>query len=749
MALDNTSVNDVAAGTDAAAASTVTPPVKIGKGPRDDVEVARENWRRYEYVVSRGHIDYSNEARRNYDFYLGGGLQWDRAVRDYMENVEGRPATECNEVMGAVDSIVGYQIANRMDVQFVPADADANPATAKALGKVIKQIFEKTKYKWKETQVFTDGLIAQRGYFDYRITIGDDGQAEIEIETIDPMDAIPDPDAKDYEPDKWLDFIVTRWLTADEIGERYGAAAQQAALDAGIQREGDFGDGTFDDSITRNRFGDPNTTANEFAGDLGDADTAKDFRFRVVDRRHHVHEWSNVAVYPTGEVVSIDQVPPENLAAIKATPNVLLTKRRIKRVRWTVSASKAVLLHDDWSPFSRMNVVPYFPRFIRGRTRGIVDNAISPQETLNKAISQAINITNTSANSGWISEQNSITNMPEGGLEEKGGMSGLHIEVKENAKWPVKIQANPVPAGITNLITVSRDNIKAVTRVNDALLGNNQQDLSGVAMQSQQYAAQQNQAMPLDNLARSRHMGAELLLEFVQKFMPNERVIRITKQGQFGSPEQEQVPVNQVQPDGSILHDLTLGTYDVIISDQPMQITFDNTNFEQIKSLAKDFQFRIPPAVALRYSNLPDKPEIAPLLDQANTPTPDPEKQAKAGLLAAQTQQATAKTDDIKADTVQKKVTSTYSATQTAAQAAVHAGIAGVADAILAVAGFEGANPIPQGPIGLDTAVPGLDPGAVPAKTTMLPTNTNPETPVHPDRGVDAGIEGGHSSPHP
>lgn len=715
---------------------------KVGKGDRDDVTVARENSRRYMYVRSRGHVEYCAQARRNDDFYLGGGLQWDQAVKEYMES-QGRPASECNEIQRAVNTVVGYQIANRMDVQFVPADSKANPDTAKVLSKVIKQIFEKERYKWKETQVFTDGLIVQRGYFDIRTTINDTAQAEIEIDTLDAMDVLPDPDGKDYEPETWLDVIVTRWLTSAEIGERYGSNAEATVVSRAKPREGDFGDGTYDDGIWRNRFGDPRTTANEFTIDLTDG---TDIRYRVIDRQHHIHEWANVAVYPTGEIVSIENVSVDELTALKANPTILLTKRRIKRVRWTVSACEDVLLHDDWSPYSKFTIVPFYPIFRRGRTRGMVDNAISPQETLNKAISQAITIVNTSSNSGWIADQNSLTNMTTEELENIGGKSGLTMEVKEGARRPEKIQANPIPAGITNLIQVGRDNIKSATGVDQAMMATGQEDMSGVAIQSRQYAAQQNQAMPLDNLSRTRHMVAQIVLEFIQKFMPDERVVRITNQGAFGV-QQDQVTVNQVQPDGSVLHDLTLGTYDVIVTDQPMQVTFDNTNFTQIQALAKDFGFKVPPSVALRYSNLPDKAEIAPLLEQANTPTPDPVDQAKADLLVSQKGQADAKTEDIKADTVEKKVTAVYSATQAAAQAAVHAGIATVADAILETSGFEGANPIPvDAGVGLDSAVPGLNPGAVPQKTTMLPTSTDPMTPAHPDVGVDAGIRGGQTS---
>jgi hypothetical protein len=68
-------------------------------------------------------------------------------------------------------------------------------------------------------------------------------------------------------------------------------------------------------------------------------------------------------------------------------------------------------LFDEISPYEHFTIVPYFAYFRRGKTRGMVDNAIGPQEALNKGVSQFVHIINTSANSGWTVEQNSLTNM--------------------------------------------------------------------------------------------------------------------------------------------------------------------------------------------------------------------------------------------------------------------------------------------------------------------------------------------------
>ena len=99
---------------------------------RDDISerlIAQNNWQRYEYGRMRGHREYVIQARRCEKFYLGGGEQWDEEDRAYLE-AQGRPVEEINELMPAVNSAIGYQIHNRMDISFKPRGGDADSETA-------------------------------------------------------------------------------------------------------------------------------------------------------------------------------------------------------------------------------------------------------------------------------------------------------------------------------------------------------------------------------------------------------------------------------------------------------------------------------------------------------------------------------------------------------------------------------------------------------------------------------------------
>lgn len=700
----------------------------LGIDPNTDV--ARQNWLRYEYVRGRGHTQYCETARRNENYYLGDGLQWDPEVRAQLE-AEGRPAVEINEIMGAVNAACGYQIANRMDVTCAPKGEGADDLTAKALNLTFKSELDRVKFRWIESQVFQDGQIEQRGYFDLRIATTQNMQGEIALCALDPMDVIPDPDAKSYDPDDWQDVIVTRWLTADDIEMFWGKPARDKIEAYNPEGEQDFGDGETD-GTERSRFGD-NRTASTYDAQLLDAGIR---RFRVIDRQHHRYDWSTVAIYPTGDVVKIEDANSLDMQKLKAQ-NVMLTRRRTKRVRWTVTCCDAVL-SDDWSPYRHFTVIPYFPIFRRGRTRGMVDNAISPQNVINKGTSQTLHIINSTANSGWTVEEDSLSNMDTKGLEEQGSSTGLVVEYKKGAQKPDKIRANEIPSGLVQLVETAKANFKSVTGVNESMLGAGSQDMSGVAIQSRQFAAQQQLAMPLDNLSHTRHMMAMRMLEMFQDYYTDAREFRITEMDQVGELRQKSVTINEVQADGTVLHDFTLGKYDIVVTDQPMQITFDNSQFEQIKSMRKDMGVRIPDPLVVRYSNLADKGEVIRAIEEQPAQT-DPLAEAKAGTeqakqeqLRANAAQSAANTKLLEAEAVNSNVTAMYSATRAAAEVAAMPQIASVSDELLRSAGFidNDAPPI----------VPSVPAGAqIPAPPPS--ESTHPLTPPHPDVGVDAGIE--------
>lgn len=731
----------------------------------EESRIARETWARYESARLRGHTDYQRTAKRNEEIYLGGGLQWtpeDRAILDD----EGRPAYEVNVVKVAVDAAIGYQINNRLDIAFAPRGGEADDKTAEILNRVVMQIADNINLDWAETQVFSDGMIEQRGFFDVRLEFDENMQGEANVRALDPLDVIPDPDGKDYDPDTWYDVTTTAWLTLDEIEQGYGNAARRRIERNGDPGEDDFGENEMD-GVPRSKFG--YEAYGEYSDHILDRPSEGPTRVRVIERQRRVYTMVRVAVTAEGDVRDIEEMESAEVEELRQS-GAIITRRMKHRIRWTVCTADTVL-HDDWSPYPWFTIVPYFPYFRRGQTRGLVDNAISPQEIINKAISQYIHVANSSANSGWTVEEGSLKNMSTDELQVHGSSTGLVIEYKQGRQAPEKITPNQVPNGIDRIIDRAFDALKEVT-VPDAMRGlDNETQDSGVAIQSRQFAAQQQLAVALDNLARTRNLVARRLLWIIQNFYDEERVFRITEtRPSTGKEVSYDLPVNVQNPiTGNVVNDLTVGKYDVVISEQPMQVTFGNSQFEQALKM-REMGVRIPDAALIRTSMLTNKTELLEQMQQ-QAENADPVSEAEAKLKLAQAAKAEADAAKAKAETrkseneaVGSSVEAQYSAIQTAQTIAQLPQTAPLADSILKSAGFEDQDAAPIVP-----SYQGQPARSVPGKYVVatdgqgegmqgdtngdgvinggdiagVPENTNPLTPTNPDRGMNAGIEGG------
>ncbi len=685
----------------------------------DDRSLIEKNWLRYQYGKNRGHETYIETARFLEGMYLGGGEQWSDEDKQALKEA-GKPFFEFNQILPKINAALGYQISNRMDISFKPRGGATDQALATIMSKVAMQVADNTHLQWKETQVFADGLIQQRGFFDIRMSYDDNMMGEIRVETLDPMDVIPDPDAKDYDPDTWQDVIITRWLTLDEIEGLYGTE-KRSEVEGQNNSDADFGDELEDEE--RNKFG-MESVGGEYGTEVQGDGTR---RYRVIDRQAWRIENSDVLITLEGDIRPINDLSPLRVQAIEAQ-GAIKTKRRIRRVRWTVTTCNTVLF-DDWSPFNHFTVVPFFPLFRRGKTRGLVDNAVGPQQMVNKSLSQFVHIVNTTSNSGWITWANTLHNMDEQDIEDRGSETGLHIQVKKDTptdKMPRKIQPNQIPQGMDRIIERGSHMLENATSINDAMVGNQGREVSGIAIQSRQHAAQQQLSVPLDNLARTRNMLAGRMLDMIQNYYDNPRIMRITETDAQGKEITEELQLNQPMDDGGILNNLTLGEYDIVITEVPTQITFENSQFMQLMEMI-DKGAPIPWSFVLRHSNLAKKQDIIEALEQQQQNQTDPLTEAKVKLTEAQAMKAAR-------EAVNKAVESQYSAIQTAGVIEQTPQTSPLADSLLRSAGYEDQDAAP--------IVPEYQQGAEYAPVAPdVPTNTNPLTPANPAVGMNAGIE--------
>jgi hypothetical protein len=593
-------------------------------------ETAQSNWDAYQRGIDAGHGAYVEVARKCDEYYRGE--QWSDADKAKLA-AEGRPALTINAIKTAVNAVLGEYSELRVDFVFKPR-GNAMHDTATALTKQMLQIQDNNDYADVEAMVFADGLIQDRGYFDVRLDFDDNLNGEIRITHEDPIDIIPDPTAKDYDPKTWNEVIKTRWLTLEQITLYYGKGkSDELRATVGTTAES-FGQ----DSIRFNQqtFGDVDIY--EMTGDWEGQELR---RVRVIERQYYKLRQAKFFIDPdTGDMREISEAwDDEKIAEFAERVGLFVHRKLARTVRWSITADH-VVLHDEWSPYKSFTIVPFFPYYRRGRPTGMVRDLLSPQEQLNKVESQQLHIVNTTANSGWMIEAGSLVNMTDDELEERGAETGLVLVYGKGRNAPAKIQPNQVPTGLDRFGAKALSHIREISGV-AAMLGVESAEVSGVALNAKQARGQVQMAVPFDSLRKSRMMIAKKCLELIQNFYTETRVLRTTNNASLFQDETDETTVNEQTPEGTILNDLSLGEYDVVISTAPARDTFAETQFAEALNL-RNAGVNVPDHWVIMYSNLNDKVQVAQEAQQAAglAPPSEEEQQMQEFQMAMQIQSA-------------------------------------------------------------------------------------------------------------
>jgi hypothetical protein len=559
-----------------------------------DSAVVQEQLDRYVYSRDNGHTRYSAKAKVCEDFFAGE--QWNEEAKQKLSR-QRRPALTFNKVLPSAAAIFGEQLNNMADISFKAAK-NGTQETADALQKVFIQIGNANSQHYTESEVFADGVITSRGFFDARMDFNTNIFGEVDISLLNPRNVVLDPDAEEYDPDKWKDVIISRWLSLNDIKMLYG---KRAAQELGAKSSSDRYIG-YDFMDSR-----PDT----FGGEMHrfPEDNMKyNRRWRQLERQHkQVRQQEHFVDMISGETRVIpDGMSREKIQLILQEFDVNIIKRQTEVIDWTVTIDD-VLVHNEESPYKHLTVVPFFPFFRRGRTIGLVENLLDPQELYNKVRSQELHIVNTTANSGWKVKTGALQNMSIEDLEERGAETGLIAELNDMDGLD-KITPNTVPTGMDRISYNSAEDLKEISMASDSMRGFDRADVAAKAIQAKKAQGSSNYTKVFDNLNYTRQLLGRNVLDLVQTFYTEPRLLHIT--GNSPGAEDEQVMINEVTPEGEVARDLTMGEYSLVVTSVPARETFEETQFEQAVQL-RELGVMIPDEILVENSHLARKDELA------------------------------------------------------------------------------------------------------------------------------------------
>ena len=164
--------------------------------------------------------------------------------------------------------------------------------------------------------------------------------------------------------------------------------------------------------------------------------------------------------------------------------------------------------------------------------------------------------------------------------------------------------------------------------------------MAGDSTQSAMFQQKLQLADPLDNLEFTRTLVGRKFVELVQDFYTSERIFKVTSVDPSGKEFEEEFKINEVQADGTILNDITLGEYDVIVDTKPTAKTWLQSQFQEALKM-KELGVALPDSELIRRSSLDNKHELA---DQMDKPKDD------GGAAAADAQLTAAKAKKMESD---------------------------------------------------------------------------------------------------
>lgn len=422
-------------------------------------------------------------------------------------------------------------------------------------------------------------------------------------------------------------------------------------------------------------------------------------------------------------------VEPDN-SPQRTSPSVYDRQRMSMRVSIMTEFDTLI---ESWSPYKHGRF-PFIPVWAyRNKRTGLPYSPILPlidkQDALNSAMSKALfeaSVNQTFAEKGAFDNAVMTPEEAHEEVQDPNGMVLLNDGALANRRFETRRGVDTAKGQIM-MAEQFRMGIRDGGSVTDANKGRETNAVSGKAIGLQQDQGSVLTTELFDNALLARQMEGEIELSLIEQYMQAPRVIALP-----GERKQSQMlEINQQQPDGTILNDITARSAQFVVGEQAWRQTLAQAAFEQTMELLGKLAPVAPQVVTamldlvFEWADLPNKETVLervrsvtgqPGPDNQQTPEQVAAMQKRAAIeeeqfrlqleqLRAEVAEARAKGQKLDAEAMTKRLEALYMAAQGAQVLALAPGITPIADELLKSAGYQ------------DMAgQPVIDPNAVPAQ---------------------------------
>lgn len=499
-----------------------------------------KNWK-----ASRKHLEkWHTEAKESYDFVAG--RQWDQADIDTLTDQQ-RPVITFNRTGTTVDAVAGYEINGRQDVTFLPRTID-DSGPAEVESDAARYFRGECDAEDEESDSFHDVLVCGLGCVGHSMDYDQNPEGMMLVERVDPMEMGYDPSAikrnlVDRRWDirgKWMDREAARlkWPDAD-----WNVIPLEGATEDEVDHKSPI-------NVPENAF------YRSGSGENYDHQRNKVF---VLEQTWFVLEpFYSVADPATGKL--IEMKPDEHKKIQDAAKGAGIQIKSVKRSKRKFKRAYVcgnTTLEEGEAPCPDM----FHYQFMTGKRDrnqnvwfGLVRSMKDPQRWSNKFLSQYLHMINSNVKGGIDYEEGAFEDID--AVERNQSKPGATLKIQPGFFDKVR-RTNPtmIPNNVYQLMEFSVTSLRDVTGVNVELLGTAERNQPGVLEAQRKQSAMAILAPIFDSQRRYRKMAGRLEMYFINEFLSDGRLIRIT-----GEENAKFVPLTKT-------HDFA--DYDIIVDEAP------------------------------------------------------------------------------------------------------------------------------------------------------------------------------------
>lgn len=468
---------------------------------------------------------------------LAGVGHWYDEMRKARET-DNRPCLVVNMLPQFFRQVTGDIRNMNPGVKISPSDGTGDKLTAEAFEGIIRHVINRSDGSSVFERAAESAAACGMGYFRILTEYAheDSFNQDMRLETIhNPFSVYFDPDAMmpTRQDAEWV--FVTESMSQDDFTEQWPDASVVAVANDGMT-----------DQMQHWRTG---TT--------------------VVVAEYFWKERTPSTLYqmPDGSVITDPKKPPKGFLAMR--------KGTKTTVKWAKISGNDVLEGPSDFPGKDLPVIAVMGEELYTGERiyrsSVIRHAKDQQRIYNYTWSSMMESLALQTKAPWLATPTQIAGFEDQWADPEANRTTLLYNYDPLAGPPSRIQPAVASQGMTNVLMIAAQDLRATTGIQDAALGKQSGEHSGVAIRQRQMESDNATSIYADNMGKAIEHCGRVLVNIIPEVIDTPQTVRVL--GVEG--DATMVPVNQsvTTAQGPVTIDLKKGRYDVEVNVGPNYAT--------------------------------------------------------------------------------------------------------------------------------------------------------------------------------